>query len=246
MHSTTSDSAARQGIVRLSIFILHDISCDRPFAVNVCKAGSGTKAKITGGQRWGIAVGGGGSSLPTMGSGIPSNQSQASTGADILVQAVYSLIASTKSSLAALYPPLIITLTNLSPFFKSLSILSSNRLLALFTSFCSPNFILADEGNPRLLYYLLESFNIIIQHGFNRNPNFIYALVRKHRQVELLANFTLRSGIAEMRRMRKKAGVTEDSMVGTPLLSLRLHPGMKAFPFSGEKDGDNIGEHTEP
>jgi hypothetical protein len=231
------DSAARQGIVRLSIFIIHDISCDKAFAVQVCKAGSGARTKVTGGQRWGIAAASG-TTLPAMGTGNASGQSQASTGADILIQAIYSLIASTKSTLSALYPPLIITLTNLSPFFKSLSILSSNRLLALFSSFSSPNFILADEGNPRLLYYLLESFNIIIQHGFNRNTNFIYALVRNHRQVELIANFTLRRGIAEMRRMRKKAGVTEDSMGGTPILPppTPRTPAPEGFSFTEKED----------
>jgi len=206
------DSAARQGLVRLCIFILQDISCDRAFAVNVCKAGSGAKAKITGGQRWGVAV-------------------EASTGADVLVQSVYSLIASTKSTLSALYPPLIITITNLSPFFKNFSILSSNRLLALFSSFSNPSFLLADEGNPRLLYYLVEAINLIIQHGFNRNPNLIYSLVRSQKQVEKLANFTLRRGIAEMRRMRKRAGVVESS------LSPR---NMSVASFSDRKEGEEL------
>ncbi|UZJ57195.1 hypothetical protein CBS101457_006515 [Exobasidium rhododendri] len=221
------DSAARQGLVRLCIFVLQDISCDQAFAVNVCKTGSGAKAKITGSQRWGIAVGGGGgggggggvSSIPSVIGGTPSNPSQALTGADILIQATYSLIASTKSTLSSLYAPLIITMTNLSPFFKSLSILTSNRLLALFTSFSNPSFLLADEGNPRLIYYLLEAINLTIQHGFNRNPNLIYALVRSQRAVEKLANFTLRRGIAEMSRMRKRAGVVESSFTSTQTAS---------------------------
>ena len=209
------DSAARQGLVRLAVFVLQDISSERCFAVNVCKAGSGVKARITGGQRWGVAAGGG-PSLPTVGAASSANQSQASTGADILVQSVYSLMASTKSALSALYPPLIITITNLSPFFKNLSILSSSRLVALLSSFSSPSFLLADEGNPRLIYYLLEAINLTIQHGFNRNPNLVYALVRNHRQVERLANFTLRRGIADMRRARKRAGVVESSLGSLP------------------------------
>lgn len=199
------DSAARQGLVRLVVFILHDISCDRAFAVNICKAGSGAKAKITGSQRWGIAVGGG--NTVVAGGNTASQSSQSSTGADILIQAIYALIATTKSSLSALYAPMVITLTNVSPYFKNLSILSSNKLMALFCSFANPTFLLADEGNPRVLYFLIEALNNVIQHGFQRNPNVAYAIVRNHQAIERLANFTLRRGIAEVRRSRRRGGL---------------------------------------
>lgn len=207
------DSAARQGLVRLIVFILHDISCDRAFAVNICKAGSGSKARITGSQRWGIAVGGGSS---VAAGGVMSGQaSQASMGADIAIQAMYALIATTKSTLSALYPPMVITLTNISPYFKNLSILSANRLMALFTSFSNPAFLLADEGNPRVLFYLIELLNNIVQHGFQRNPNVAYAIVRNHQAIERLANFTLRRGIAEIRRSRRRVGLM-GSIVSSP------------------------------
>ncbi|PWN34709.1 uncharacterized protein FA14DRAFT_120614 [Meira miltonrushii] len=220
------DSAARQGLVRLVVFILHDISCDRAFAVNICKAGSGAKAKITGSQRWGVAVGGG--------------------SADILIQAIYALIATTKSSLSALYAPMIITLTNVSPYFKNLSILSSNKLMALFSSFANPTFLLADEGNPRVLYFLIETLNNVVQHGFQRNPNVAYAIVRNHQTIERLANFTLRRGIAEVRRSRRRGGLLGNVITSPrsefPPSSPRQTGEFTSPRSSAEKQNDTSGE----
>lgn len=214
------DNIARQGIVRLVSFMLQDISCDRAFAVNICKAGSGVKARISGAHRWGIAAIGG--AVPTnvveAATGAAGKSSQAATAADVLIQGVYALIATTKSTLSALYAPLVITLTNLSPYCRNLSILSANRLITLFRSFTSPAFLLADEGNPRLVYYLTECLNNIVTYGFQKNANFVYALVRNHFLVERLANFTLRKGIAEIRRAHRRAGVApiEESSLTTP------------------------------
>jgi hypothetical protein len=225
------DSAARQGLVRLAIFILHDISCDRAFAVNICKAGSGAKARITGGQRWGVAVGGGaGNNAVSTGKAASGQSSQASTGADILIQAVYALIATTKSALSALYAPLVITLTNVSPYFKNLSIFSANRLLSLFSSFSNASFLLAEEGNPRVLFYLIETLNSIVQHGFQRNANVIYAIVRSHRSIERLANFTLRRGIADVRRIRKRSGVMSPSITSPRSESAPTSPPINSTP----------------
>src|ERR1700722_8101213 len=64
-------------------------------------------------------------------------------------QAVYGMVATTSGALNSLYPALIITLANAAPYFKSLNVTSSTRLIQLFTSFSSPLFLLADEGHPR-------------------------------------------------------------------------------------------------
>ncbi|KAH9985576.1 high-temperature-induced dauer-formation protein-domain-containing protein [Russula vinacea] len=40
------------------------------------------------------------------------------------------------------------------PYFKSLNVNSATRLLQLFSSFANPKFLLADEGHPRLLFFM--------------------------------------------------------------------------------------------
>lgn len=64
------------------------------------------------------------------------------------------MIATTSGSLSSLYPAFVIALANAAPFFKNLSVTSSSRVLQLFATFASPQFLLADEGNPRLLYFM--------------------------------------------------------------------------------------------
>jgi hypothetical protein len=53
-----------------------------------------------------------------------------------------------------MYPALIIALSNSAPYFKSLNVNSATRLLQLFNSFANPKFLLADEGHPRLLFFM--------------------------------------------------------------------------------------------
>jgi len=72
----------------------------------------------------------------------------------VILQAVYSIAATTSGSLTSLYPALIIALSNSAPYFKDLSLNSSNRLLQLFAAFSNPAFLLSDEGHPRLLFFM--------------------------------------------------------------------------------------------
>ncbi|KAF9965260.1 hypothetical protein BGZ70_005158 [Mortierella alpina] len=61
------------------------------------------------------------------------------------------------AALRSLYPALISTLSNISPYIKNVSPLASSRLLQLTTSFASPSFLLAEECNHELLGILLDS-----------------------------------------------------------------------------------------
>lgn len=69
-------------------------------------------------------------------------------------QAVYAIVATTSGALNSLYPALVIALSNSAPYFKNLTVTASARLIQLFTSFSNPLFLLADEGHPRLLFFM--------------------------------------------------------------------------------------------
>jgi hypothetical protein len=56
--------------------------------------------------------------------------------------------------LNSLLPALTITLSNIAPYLQGLGVPASAKLLQLFKAFASASFILADEGHPRLVYYL--------------------------------------------------------------------------------------------
>jgi len=120
-----------------------------------------------------------------------------------MINAVYLIIATTSGSLSSMYPALVIALSNSAPYFKSLNVNSATRLLQLSSSFASPTFLLADEGHPRLLFFMLEIFNSIIAHHPSENPNVIYALLRAHRTFEDLGTFTLAGGLRDVRRIQR-------------------------------------------
>ncbi|KAJ4488228.1 high-temperature-induced dauer-formation protein-domain-containing protein [Lentinula aciculospora] len=133
---------------------------------------------------------------------LPSKFPACGTTADFLINAIYSIVATTSGQLNSLYPALIIALSNCAPYFKNLSITSSTRLVQLFTSFSNPLFLLSDEGHPRLLFFMLEMFNSVILHHLSENPNLIHGILAAHKTFEDLGTFTLARGLREIRRVQ--------------------------------------------
>ena len=112
------------------------------------------------------------------------------------------MVATTSGGLNALYPALMIALSNVAPYLQKLNVSSSARLTQLFASFSRPAFLLSDEGHPRLLFFLLEAFNSIISYHLTENPHTIYAILTTHKSFEDLATFTLSKGLREVRRIQ--------------------------------------------
>ncbi|CAD6892225.1 unnamed protein product [Tilletia laevis] len=191
-HSLSAkDNLTRHGLVRLCAFMLQDLSSEKSFGLHISKPGSsGSLARLP--SKFGIVGTGGGNG----------------SGADVLIQAVYCLIATTKGTLSSLYPPLVIALTNTAPYWRNITVPSSTRLAQLLRSFSAPAYLLADEGNPRNTFYLLEALTFVLQYHFAGNANVAYVLVRSGPGcVDRLATFTLRRGIADIRRRRARAGL---------------------------------------
>ncbi|KAG9288895.1 hypothetical protein G9A89_019517 [Geosiphon pyriformis] len=171
---------AQSGLVRMCAFMLQTISSERNFGVKLNKAFEGH------------------GSLPSN-VRIPAFHG---TYADFMIISIYALIATTRGTLHALYPALVLTITNVSPFLKNLSVVSSTKLVQLFVSFSTPGFLLSEEGNHRLVGFILEAFNNIVQYQFSDNPHVIYAIVRTHKKFEELAEFTLAKGLLEVKRIQ--------------------------------------------
>ncbi|KAG1883192.1 high-temperature-induced dauer-formation protein-domain-containing protein [Suillus subluteus] len=125
------------------------------------------------------------------------------TAGDFMITSIYSIIATTSGSLNSIYPALIIALANAAPYFKNLSVVASNRLLQLFTSFSNPLFLLSDESHPRLLFLMLEVFNSVIFHHLSDNPNLLYAVITAQKTFEELGTFTLARGLREIQRVQR-------------------------------------------
>ncbi|KDQ59485.1 hypothetical protein JAAARDRAFT_126665 [Jaapia argillacea MUCL 33604] len=167
------DKPQQHGLCRALSYIVQMLSAERAFGL---KLSSPVKAQL------------------------PAKWHPVGTAGDFMVNAVYSIVATTSGSLNALYPALIIALSNCAPYFKNLSVAAATRLIQLFTSFSHSLFLLSDEGHPRLLYFMLEVFNSVILHNLSDNPNLLYAILQSHKTFEDLGTFTLAKGLRDVRR----------------------------------------------
>ncbi|KAG0280223.1 hypothetical protein BGZ96_001622 [Linnemannia gamsii] len=127
---------------------------------------------------------------------------------DYLICSIQHLIATTKRTLRSLYPALISTLSNVSPYIQNISPLASSRLLQLTTSFASPSFLLAEESNHRLLGILLDTVTSILYYQATHNPHLVYALVQYEPKIQTMARFTLQRGLDDIHKLRYRS---EDS-----------------------------------
>ena len=155
------------------------------------------------------------------------------------IQSIYSI--ATTPGLNPLFPALTISISNIYPHLRNIGVQASTRLMQLLKAFSAPSFLLADEGHPRLVYYLLETINSILYHQFNgkslsafprsrskvgvkrteltclENPNFVYSVLRSHQDFQTLATFTLMSGLRDIQK--KKATRAGESILSMSSLS---------------------------
>ncbi|KAK4468924.1 hypothetical protein MN116_007590 [Schistosoma mekongi] len=110
------------------------------------------------------------------------------THADLLVIVSHRLITSGHNNLNPLFDCLLTIIANVSPYLKSLSMVSSNKLLHLLDAFSQPWFLYSSPSNHQLVFLLLEVFNNIIQYQFDGNSNLVYTLIRKRQIFYRLAN----------------------------------------------------------
>lgn len=182
---TYKNNLALQGLVGLCAYMLQDFSSQPAFATNLARPGSAAKIHLP--ARLGLVAG--------------------NTAIDHLVQGVYVLIATSKSRLSSLYAPLLISLSNTAPAWKSLSITASTKVVHLLRSFSQPAFLLSDERHPSLLFYVLQAINAVLTFGYSANVNLVYSLLLASSLIDRLESFTLRSAVEHVCRRRRERGL---------------------------------------
>ena len=103
---------------------------------------------------------------------LPSKYAVTGMLSDFLIQHIYTLIFAAKGSLQSVFPAYVVTICNTSPFLQQPTVRTSARMIQLFLAVSAPHFLLSDEANPRLVYYLLEAFNNIIYRQFSSSHAF--------------------------------------------------------------------------
>ena len=143
--SNLSPSAEQHGLCRSLSYIIQTLSAEKAFAAKL-----NTPIKVQVPPKWHVP----GTAADFL---INVRSLECHLNLEIhFLQSVYSMVATTSGTLNSLYPALVIALSNCAPYFKNLSIQASTRLVQLITAFSSATFLLSDEGNPRLLFFMYD------------------------------------------------------------------------------------------
>ncbi|XP_073956696.1 protein HID1-like [Choristoneura fumiferana] len=108
--------------------------------------------------------------------------------ADLLVLVFHKIVTTGHQRLQPLFDCLLTILVNVSPYLKTLSMVSSSKLLHLLEAFSTPWFLFSAPQHHHLVFFLLEMFNNIIQYQFDGNSNLVYTIIRKRGVFHALAN----------------------------------------------------------
>ncbi|KAL8708231.1 MAG: hypothetical protein Q9225_007633 [Loekoesia sp. 1 TL-2023] len=192
---------AKQGVVRMCVFILQTLSTEPDF-------GKSLNRKLVAQE-----------ALP-LNLRIPDFNG---TYADYLIVSIHNLITTGKGKLDAIYPALLATINNVAPYLQHLDERSSTKIIQLFISMSAPTFLLGNETNHALLHSLLESMNAIIEHQYLNNRSFVNAICHARKRFYALRSFTLESGQQEIERMNQRRKVSTDGSedLRSPTRSLR-------------------------
>ncbi|KAF2269453.1 hypothetical protein CC78DRAFT_557874 [Lojkania enalia] len=228
---------AKQGLIRMCVFVLQTLSVEPQFGRSLNKTFEGQET-------------------------LPASIRVANfhgTYADYLITSIYTLLTTSKGKLDAIYPALLAIINNIAAYVQNLGRAPSSKLLQLFASMSSPSFLFANETNHTLLQSLLEAFNAIIEHQYQSNTNLVYAIVRSRKRFQALRDFTLESGQEEIERqnqLKKEQGnelPRADSIDSLRSPTLSRTPGLSdvpeessAFTIGDDEDSDTENRPPEP
>jgi hypothetical protein len=98
---------------------------------------------------------------------------------DLLVITLHKLVVNGAYKLVPLYSCWLTVISNISPYWKSMSLVAAVKLVNLFELFSSPKFLYSGEYAYKHLALLLEVFNNIIQYQYHGNAHLVYAILRR-------------------------------------------------------------------
>jgi hypothetical protein len=111
--------------------------------------------------------------------------------ADLVSITLHKIIVNGSYRLVPLYSCFLTIMSNFSPYWRSMSLLASVKLVNLFELFSSPKFLYSSEKAYRHIALLLEIFNNIVQYQYIGNQHLVYAIVRRKDSFGRLASLTL-------------------------------------------------------
>jgi len=133
--------------------------------------------------------------------------------ADYLLIVLSTLILEGLSQLEALYDCFLTIISNISPYVNC-SLNASIHLIRLFAKLSQPSFLLQKERNHRFVFFLLETFNNIIQYQYSGNHHLVYSMIRNAEYFSSLESLNLETYLDK--KKKKVEGQTAEVVAVTP------------------------------
>ena len=147
----------------------------------------------------------------------------------------FQIITSGHQRLQPLFECLLTILCNISPYLKSMSMTAACKLMHLVEAFSTPWFLLANKTNHKLVFFLLEMLNNLVQYQFDGNSSLAYTMIRKRNVFHQLANLptdcsTIQQTVSKKSKKQPlirspSAGGEEDKMMEGAQPALPAQPG---------------------
>lgn len=153
------------GLLHMTSFILLLLSSERSFAVKLNKQFDGPLNLIP---------------IPKF----------AGNYCDFMALSIHLFLTSNKNMPQSLCECLLTTLCNVSPFVKSFTSVTSDKLVNLFGKLTALDSMFLNQGQFRLVVFLTEIFNNCIYYQFDGNSHLIYSILRRKELFIDLSEFT--------------------------------------------------------
>ncbi|KAJ1550708.1 hypothetical protein HK096_005475, partial [Nowakowskiella sp. JEL0078] len=186
------------GLARMCCFLLHSLSQERNFGIQLNTPFEASAHSIITRH------------LPIFSSG---------TYADFLFLSIHTFITTTSSKfspLVSLHETYLIALANVSPYVKSLTVVTTNKILGMWSVFVSGAWLCANETNHKLIFYLLDAFNNLVQYQMTGNTPLIYAIVRNKEKFYDLRDLTFQKAQKEIQALKTRKAQRAAAAAGLP------------------------------
>ncbi len=171
---TSRNNPARIGLVNIIVFAFLLLSGEREFAVALNAPYDG--------------------SLPA---DLPSFTG---SHADLLLITLHKLVVASDARVVTLFPCIFTTLNNITPYTRSLCMVSAVKLMSLLELAADPAMLATDPAAPGHLNKLLLGLNNIIQYQYSGNAHVVYAMVRRADIFNALSRVTSVQSLLAMKK----------------------------------------------
>lgn len=159
------------------------------------------------------------------------------THADLLIVIFHKIMTCGHQRLQPLFDCLLTIIVNISPYLKSLSMVTASKLLHLLEAFSTPWFLFSSPQSNHLMFFLLEVCNNIIQYQFDGNSKLVYSIIRKRTIFHQLANLqcdAVSIHNALQKKKKKRTGSTDTQSPEASKPDVQVPPEHGAFKASLE------------